>query len=332
MKVKESQENILIQKIRAACVRTHDLNTMIGVGDDAAAVFGSPRPKLFCSDFTLEGRHWRRDMMTPADVAHKSLARALSDIAAMGGRPLGITVSMALSSSMSAAECESFIDSYYETAADVSLLFQAPLVGGDLSRFAGPIAIDVAVIGELFDHSPPWRRNEARPHDLAFVTGPLGGAAWALAEPESASPDCQRRLKRPVPRLDIARSMHGHTVNAAIDISDGLLMDAKRLCEESSMRLEIDPRKLPAHPDLKKHPRALDFALTHGDDYELLLAIPESWARTEFGQKVLAENGLIEIGCFRSVTDATQPTVQVLGTSYSTDSTHTGHDSMESST
>lgn len=308
------QENILIQKITTWCHKTHTPQTLLGVGDDAAAVFPSGRPLLMCSDMILEGQHWTGDLLSPSDIGHKALARCLSDIAAMGGRPLGVTISIALSKSLGAKGQDEFLNGFYSGATALSLKHRAPLLGGDLSQIDGPSAIDVAIVGELFPEGSPWRRSGARPFDLAFVSGPLGAAALAYLEPRTAPPMALQKLRRPEPRLDLAEALHIQSINSVIDISDGLLMDANRICKASGVGLILDAEKIPCASALAGRTDALELAVTGGDEYELLISIPDGWARSEYGQSIIRKHSLIEIGRFvgQSQLKADTPLVQVI--------------------
>lgn len=308
------QENILIQKITTWCHKTHTPQTLLGVGDDAAAIFPSGRPLLMCSDMMLEGQHWAGDLLSPADIGHKSLARCLSDIAAMGGRPLGVTISIALSKSLGTKGQDDFLTGFYDGASPLSIKYHAPLIGGDLSQVDGPTAIDVAIVGELFPEGSPWRRSGARPFDLAFVSGPLGAAALAYLEQKAAPATALQKLRRPEPRLDLAEALHVQSINSVIDISDGLLMDANRICQASGVGLILDAEKIPRAPVLANRTDTLELAVTGGDEYELLISIPDGWARCEYGKSVIQKHGLIEIGHFVGMSQlkANTPLVQVI--------------------
>ncbi len=308
------QENILIQKITTWCHKTNTAQTLLGVGDDAAALFPSGRPILMCSDMMLEGQHWTRDLLSPSDVGHKAIARCLSDIAAMGGRPLGLTVSIALSKALGPQGQEEFLTGFYEGAMAISQKYRAPIVGGDLSQIDGSTAIDIAVVGELFHEGSLWRRSGARPFDLAFVSGPLGAAALAYRSPQDAPAEALHKLRRPEPRLDLAESLHVQVINSVIDISDGLLLDANRICQASGVGLILDADRIPLAGGLAARSDALELALTGGDDYELLLALPDGWARCAYGQSIVKKYGLIEVGRFvgKSELAPDAPLVQVL--------------------
>ncbi len=295
-------EDSILRQIRNWCYGTHVDSTMFGVGDDAAAIQPSGRPILFCSDMTIQNEHFNLDFSTPADVGHKCMARVLSDLAAMGAQPLGVTISIALPKSWQASNLETFLENFYEGAVAVSRAFKAPIVGGDLTRVAGPITIDVAAIGETRFHGKPWRRTGACPRDLVFVTGPLGAAAFALEEMNAGRisqlpSEIAARHLRPLPRFDVGERFGTHPVHAAIDISDGLVRDALRLCIESNVSMVIDESRIPLVESTNgSDSKRIDFALSGGDDYELILIVAAGWAESPFGTTELRAIGALPIG------------------------------------
>lgn len=306
---KSGNEASLIAKIRQWCEPTRTPSLDLGIGDDAASLYTSGRPVFFCSDLTIEGTHFNPSFSTPEDVGHKSLARVLSDIAAMSGQPVSVTISIAIPRDWSHERTESFLEGYYRGAVALAKATQTSICGGDLSRTTGPVVIDVAGIGEPRPSAASWRRAGARPGDIAVITGSLGEAALALRELSAGqgaklSSETKLRHLRPQPRFDIAKALASYPVNAAIDISDGLVLDASRLCAESSVTLTIDENQLPIPSSFRSMKRydARQLALYGGDDYELLLAIPLSWWLAESTQGFLSQLGLIQIGIFEADT------------------------------
>lgn len=275
---------------------------MFGVGDDAAAIKPSGRPILFCSDMTIQNEHFNLDFSTPADVGHKCMARALSDLAAMGAQPLGVTISIALPKNWEAQSIEGFLENFYQGAVAVSQALHSPILGGDLTRCAGPVTIDVAAIGETRLNGKPWRRKGASAGDLVFVTGPLGTAAYALNEMKmgriSQLPlEVAAKHLRPQPRFDVGERFCTHPVHAAIDISDGLVQDALRLCVESNVSLLIDEPDIPLLDSASaSDTKRIEHALGGGDDYELILVLDSAWAKSPFGTDELRAIGATLIG------------------------------------
>lgn len=242
----------------------------------------------------IEHIHFERAFSSPSDIGYKSIARSLSDLAAMGASPLGVTLSIAVPKSWSQTETENFLANYFEGAVKISREFRSPIVGGDLSRIDGPLVVDVAAIGEARETNAVWTRAGAKPGDLAYVTGPLGLAAFALAEMKNGragllTKETAARHLRPRPRFDAGELLSMHPIHASIDISDGLVQDALQVCVESKVSLDLDDHNF------------TDFELHGGDDYELLLALPKEIAETPEVASLLTALGAKAIGRFIDV-------------------------------
>jgi thiamine-monophosphate kinase len=211
------------------------------IGDDCA-VIQAPRDQdlLFTTDFSIEGVHFTRD--SPAgQIGHRAVARSLSDIAAMGGRPLYCLVSIAIAEWTD----QRWIDGFYRGVNQLLRQTKTQLAGGDISH-AEQLVLDVMLCGAVAK-GKALRRSGARPGDIIYVSGPLGG--W-------------RHKSEIVPRLDIGRKLIGKATSC-MDISDGLALDLHRLCLASGVAAEID-----SVPLLKG--ATMEQALHDGEDYELL--------------------------------------------------------------
>lgn len=290
------QETHLVEKIRDWCKSSHQYSTMIGIGDDAAAVQGSGRTITFCSDLTIEGTHFDLRFSKFDDIAYKGFARVLSDIAAMAAMPLGCTISIAIPESWTESDRERNLEVFYRGALEHALEFQCPVLGGDLSTSKGPLVIDFAAIGEARPASSLWTRSAIRPGDQIYVTGKLGGAAYALEELQagrraSLSDELLQRHLRPKPRLDVATRLAPCPISGAIDISDGLLADLSRACKASYVKPTLNESEIPLHEGA-----SLRHALYGGDDYELLLFLPEAWHGCDYAQGELRQIGAKRIG------------------------------------
>lgn len=299
-------EDSILSKIRTWCEPSRRKGTLVGLGDDAAVVDATAKSKIFCSDLTIELTHFDLSFSSAFDVGFKSLARPLSDIAAMGGRSVGVTISIALPKRWTPQRSTDFLENFYRGAMDIALKTETTILGGDLSTIEGPVVVDVAALGEPNVDGQLWLRSGAKPTDLAFVTGPLGGAGYALGEFKAGRglglpAALASRHLRPWPRLDIAKELVSVPVHAAMDLSDGLAKDGPRMTRESKVSFHIDETKIPLAlreiSELSERER-LDFALNSGDDYELLLAIPKEWATSREGSQKLAALGLVHIGHF----------------------------------
>jgi thiamine-monophosphate kinase len=274
-----SGELALIARIRASVAAHPAGRVSLGIGDDCAILKPPAGHELLVTtDFSLEGRHFRRDWHIPQSIGHRTLARGLSDIASMGGKPLAAFLSLALPKSV--AKDTRWLDSFLEGLLALASETNVPLAGGDTSEApANQILADIILIGS----APSGRaltRSGARPGDVLYCTGALGGAAAELAA-LGKSPAIFRRARAsgdhphlfPQPRLAVgAALLRRKLATACIDISDGLSTDLAHLCEASSVAVELDAALLPAHPlTAALSPAQQMAAILHGgEDYELL--------------------------------------------------------------
>jgi thiamine-monophosphate kinase len=251
-----------------------DDRVRIGPGDDAAVLQPPAGSSLLVScDMSVEDVHFRRAWLTWEEIGWRSVASALSDLAAMGGEPLGALLAVALAPELGSEVADALAGG----AGNCLRRFDCPLVGGDLSRSPGPAVIDVTVLGST---TSPISRAGARPGDELWVTGELGAAALAAAswerglEPE---PSVRLRFVHPQPRLPEIDWLRARIeIQAAIDLSDGLAGDARHMAVASNARLLIEAGEVPLHATLQgfsDRDFALRVALTGGEDYELLLAL-----------------------------------------------------------
>jgi thiamine-monophosphate kinase len=281
-----SGELELIETIRrrAARVGSGSRAVPLGVGDDCAVLRPS-RGHEICvtTDFTLEGRHFRREWHPPESAGHRCLARGLSDLAAMGAEPLAVFLSLAVPARLPAAWLERFMDGFLALARRN----RVSLAGGDTAESPaiargrdGLIAADIVAVGQVPRHRA-LVRSGAQAGDLIYVTGALGGAAAELLTLEK-SPRKFAKLTRaadghphlyPEPRLAVGRRLRA-LADAMIDISDGLSADLTHLCQESHVAATIDEAALPIHPLAAEFRDPLGLALNGGEDYELLFTAP----------------------------------------------------------
>jgi len=269
-----------------------------GIGDDAA-VFRSNSGKetVVSVDLLIEDIDFRRTTTPPYLLGHKALAVSLSDLAAMGSRPLSALVSIGVPEDVWQTD---FVDRLYDGWLDLANRYGVQLIGGDTSRAHEHIVIDSIAIGEC-SAGMAVKRSGATAGDHIFVTGSLGAAAAGLrliergahlAEQNLADEDSQKldhvllRQLRPDPRVGWGMVLGEEKLaTAMIDLSDGLSSDLNRLCEASSVGALIDSSSLPIDErvvDLCGR-RALDplqLALHGGEDFELLFTVkPENVAR-----------------------------------------------------
>jgi thiamine-monophosphate kinase len=253
------------------------------VGDDCAVL---PRDGetdlLVTADLMVEGVDFRLEWTQPEFLGHKALAVSLSDIAAMGGRPLHALVSIGVSEAVWNSD---FIDRFYSGWHELALRHKVEMVGGDVSLTPGPVVIDSVVLGTV-PKGFAVRRSGASPGDAVFVSGGLGGAAGGLRRLEgsvdAAGVSIDDKLKgrqlRPEPRVDLGIYLRENEIaSAMIDISDGLSSDLRHLCSSSGVGANIEADRIPVDPGLREHfdaKTAFEMAMSGGEDFELLFTVP----------------------------------------------------------
>ncbi|HSJ14062.1 MAG TPA: thiamine-phosphate kinase [Longimicrobiales bacterium] len=248
-------------------------NVRIGAGDDCAIVRGEGI--AVSVDMAVEGVHFRRDWLGPEEIGYRSVAAALSDLAAVAATPVGVFIALAAT----ASDRDQFAVRVMEGAQAAAAGARATLLGGDVTRSPGPLVLDAIVLGNVLR---PVLRRGASPGDSLWVTGELGAAAAAVrAWQAGGSPDPAARLAYalPAPRIAEARWLaERRALNALIDISDGLAGDAGHIAAASDVRIILDAASIPIHPVVQaaetSREDALRVALSGGDDYELCFAAP----------------------------------------------------------
>jgi thiamine-monophosphate kinase len=245
-----------------------------GLGDDAAVLTPPVGEQLVVStDTSVESVHFRRSWLSSREIGYRCAMAAISDLAAMGARPLGMTVALALSSEWTAALGE-LADGIGEAARSA----ECPIIGGDLSRSLA-LHCTFTVLGAA---ARPVRRSGARVGDVLYVTGLLGGPGAALraltrgAQPEAAQ---RERFARPSARVGAGAWAASHGASAMIDLSDGLVSDAGHLAAASSASLTIDLDRLPVLPGCDAREAARS-----GEEYELLFAAPADLDLADFAR------------------------------------------------
>ncbi len=233
-----------------------------GIGDDCA-IFrpqGSQEDWLITTDMVLEDRHFRHATHPAAAVGHRTLARGLSDIAAMGGEPRFALLSLVVSPWAGPRWLGAFFRGFHALARHA----QTPLIGGDLAK-AEKLGCDIIVCGAV-PRGTALRRDGARPGDEIYVSGRLGGSALGLRTMRGRA---RRAHLFPQPRLRLGRLLRQRLgATSAMDLSDGLSIDLHRLCAASGVSAELN-REPPVFPGA-----SLEDALHGGEDYELLFTLP----------------------------------------------------------
>lgn len=266
-------ERALLEAIRSRAARKSANGLRLGIGDDCALLGLKPGEEAaVTTDLSIEGRHFRLDWQSPEAVGHRTLARGLSDLAAMGARPVAAFLSLGLPAELTVGQRgkKSWMERFYDGLLALADAQKTPLAGGDLSQ--APVALaDIVLVGAV-ERGKTLLRSGARAGDQIFVTGRLGGAAAGLAllaEGRGARSEEKEALAAhlfPQPRIAQGRALAGrHLATAAMDLSDGLSIDLPRLCAESGVAAEIEAASLPLSPGA-----TLAQALNGGEDYELL--------------------------------------------------------------
>jgi thiamine-monophosphate kinase len=248
-----------------------DSAVVLGVGDDGALLQPTPGHQLVIStDMLVEGRHFFAGA-EPETLGHKALAVNLSDLAAMGARPLGFTLALALP-----VADDAWLAAFARGLFALADAHGCPLVGGDTTR--GPLNLCITVFGEVRP-GRALRRDAAHAGDELWLSGCTGearlalalrrGEAWATGDVAAVAD----RMDRPTPRLALGQALAATPgVHAALDVSDGLLGDLGHILRASHLGAEIDLSSIPVAPALRglapEHQR--DCLLAGGDDYELL--------------------------------------------------------------
>jgi thiamine-monophosphate kinase len=251
----------------------------LGIGDDAALVRpGKGQEIILTCDWFLEGTHFLRDRHPAEAVGWKCLARAVSDVAAMGGVPRCFLLSLAFPTDLAARWLDEFLAGLRRAAKR----FGCGLAGGDTTE-RREVLINVTVVGEA-TQGRMLRRSGARAGDLIYATGRLGEADFGLRllrDGKGAFGAADTRVNKqlyPQPRVEAGRWLSEKRIaTSMMDLSDGLSSDLQRLCEASGVGAAIDAGKLPmvrvSEAECEAGADALELALHGGDDYELLFTV-----------------------------------------------------------
>ncbi len=237
-----------------------DPRVAVGIGDDAAVVnWPAGKPVIVTTDMLLEGSCFLLEGTDPQLIGRKALAVNLSDLAAMAAKPMAAVISVALPRTASSALAEGLFLGIKQLAQE----FEVAIVGGDTNSWNGPLAINLTLFGEPTGAGPVQRRG-AEPGDRLFVTGPLGGSI--LGHHFTFAP-----------RVKEAIELHRRTkLKAMMDLSDGLALDLRRLCQESGCGARLFADRIPiseAAQGMNDGKTPLEHALGDGEDFELLFAV-----------------------------------------------------------
>ncbi len=247
----------------------------MGIGDDCAVLRSRPGEELaVTTDLSIAGRHFRLEWHPPEAIGHRTLARGLSDLAAMGARPLTAFLSLALPRRLTQPERDRstpWMSRFFDGLLGLAEGYRLPLAGGDLAE--SPLAIaDIVLVGAV-PRGRALLRSGARPGDVLYVTGALGAAAAGVERLARFKGNLPKKIHGALkahlfPQPRVAQGVwlrRRRLATAAIDLSDGLSTDLAHICEESGVVAEVDAAALPIDREA-----TLVQALHGGEDYELL--------------------------------------------------------------
>ncbi len=283
----------LIERIKSNTAVSHS-QTLSGIGDDCAVLDYGSADTLVSTTIFAEGIHFDLTYTPIMHLGYKVVVAAISDILAMNGTPLHVSVAMAVSNKVMQKHILEFYDGVHSACAQ----YDIDLIGGDITTARSGVTIAVTAMGEAFDNEIVYR-NGAQPTDLICVTGDLGGAYMGLQLLErektlfSANPEQQpqlqghdyilRRQLRPEAQTELLKYLKAKDVTptSMISVASGLASEIMNICRASQMGCEIFEERIPINPDTEKMAKEFNInpivtALNGGEDYELLFTIPLS--------------------------------------------------------
>ena len=309
MVVGELGEFALLDRLRQRLTQDGGPPVVRGIGDDCAVLRpAAGHDLLVTTDTQEEDVHFRRDWSTAADIGWRCLAVNVSDIAAMGGEPLGAVVALSLPASLPVAFVEAMYDGISALAAD----YECPIVGGNISKSTERLSVTITVLGST-PRGGALCRTSARAGDDVWVTGDLGGAKAgleALMHPQAVAGlptgEVLMRYRRPRPRLYEALYLRRQGTHSQIDLSDGLSADLAHVCEASGVAARLLADRIPISAETRRVAGALGrdpltLALHGGEDFELCLtAAPGTAHKLEQGFRDRFDCPLTRIGTIRA--------------------------------
>ncbi len=281
MKVSELGEFGLIDLLAKMAYAAQDKETeawqnlILGIGDDAAAWYGDASIQLATVDSLIQDVHFTLGITSWEELGWRAMAANLSDIAAMGGLPRYALVSLALPGHTEVGD----VTALYKGMIELAQRFEVAIVGGDTSS-APQLIINITILGSTKSQAQQiLTRSAAKVGEKVAVTGYLGASAAGLEVlskhivlDSEATDSLKKAFLQPYPRVAEGQILVEQGVRAAIDISDGLISDLGHICQASQVSACIEAACVPVHPAVKANfgDRALEMALSGGEDYELL--------------------------------------------------------------
>ena len=290
MQISDLGEFGLIERLNAMVTRgrrgpdngaAHNFRLLVDTGDDTAAWAAADATELFTTDTVVEGIHFTRETTPWPDLGWKSLASNISDIAAMGGLPLYVLITLGLPPETDVADVEAL----YQGMLQIGERYGVAIIGGDMVR--SPVAfITVALTGVR--SGAPMLRTTARVGDQVAVSGYVGSSGGGLklmlagaTDTGEAAAYLREAHRRPQPAVAEGQLLSQAGVLTAMDVSDGLADDLSKLCLASGLAARIYADRVPIHPHLRQvfSDDCLDLALNGGEDYLLLFTASEEVMR-----------------------------------------------------
>jgi thiamine-monophosphate kinase len=265
-----------INRIKPTTIH-HEKSLVTGIGDDAAVYVPTPnQSQIICTDTLVEEIHFTNQTMSPYQIGYKALAVNISDIAAMGGRPLYYLVSIAIPSSWS----EQDLMEIYDGMSELATTYRMDLIGGDTVSSKDSLMITVSVIGET-EKGKQLLRSDAKAGDVVFVTGTIGDSSAGLelllskgrhGAFNSHEAFLINRHQYPNPKIEIGRILSKLNRVSLNDISDGLSSESNELAEASQVTITLDASLIPISQELEAYDSvgAMEKALFGGEDFELI--------------------------------------------------------------
>ncbi|MEN3045632.1 MAG: thiamine-phosphate kinase [Candidatus Hydrothermales bacterium] len=256
-----------------------------GIGEDTAILEFNGKIISITTDSYSEDIHFRRSYLTLREIAYRTVAGALSDLAACGAKPITVLISLLIPENFSKNEIEEF----YSGISEVLNNFGISISGGDLIKIKGKFSFTITCIGEISDY--PILRRGAKENDLVCITGDTGRVLASLEMLENnikVEEKIRKKLiekfKYPKPRIaEIIELKEKLRISSGIDISDGISKDANRLAKASGVKIILEEEKLPLLPELVSFAGLLNkepiyYVTNSGEEYEVLFTVPESEA------------------------------------------------------
>jgi len=273
MKIKDIGEFELINLISN---KPKNKEVLVGIGDDAA-VIKTKKLQLLTTDCLIEGDHFNSKWFSPEQIGSKAIEINVSDIAAMGGIPKFLLISLALPNNLEV----DFVKKIYDGMWKSSKKYDIEIIGGNMTH-SNQIMISVTLTGEI-NKKNLTLRNNAKPGDYLVVSGNLGyGRAGLRLFQENISGFDKVKKKYLEPKAQLKKALKlAPFVNSMIDISDGLGSEVKHICKESKCGAVLYKEKIPIDIDVKKAAKILnedeyDYALYGGEDFELLFSVSKN--------------------------------------------------------